>query len=95
MKLGKARAITFLAAAALSLYALVGIAAAGAEIERYSQTREAFSEMAQELKNENAVLESLLREGRSDRDKTMEKLAGERLNLVMPGQSKIPQQTGG
>lgn len=95
VKLGKARAMTFLAAAALSLYALAGIAAAGAEIERYSQTVEAFSEKARELKEENAELELLLREGRSDRDEIIEKLAGERLNLVLPGQSKIPQQTGG
>lgn len=36
--------ITLLAAAALSLYALAGLAAAGAEIERYSRTRDALSE---------------------------------------------------
>ena len=60
--------ITLLAAAALSLYALAGIVAARAEIERYSQTREALSARAQELEEANAGLEELLRQGRADRD---------------------------
>ena len=42
VRLGRAGIITLLAAAALSLYALAGIAGAGAEIERNSRTREAF-----------------------------------------------------
>ena len=51
--------ITLLAAAALSLYALAGIVAARAEIERYSQTREALSARAQELEEANAGLETV------------------------------------
>ena len=90
--------ITLLAAAALSLYALAGIVAALAEIERYSQTREALSARAQELEEANAGLEELLRQGRADRDSMIEELARERLGLVYPDEIKAPAQqnhTGG
>ena len=84
VKRGRAGMITLLAAAALSLYALAGIVAARAEIERYSQTREALSARAQELEEANAGLEELLRQGRADRDSVIEELARERLGLVYP-----------
>ena len=90
--------ITLLAAAALSLYALAGIVAARAEIERYSRTRDALSERASELRRENAGLEELLRQGRADRDSMIEELARERLGLVYPDEIKAPAQqnhTGG
>lgn len=90
--------ITLLAAAALSLYALAGLAAAGAEIERYSRTRDALSARAAELADSNAALEQLLRTGRADRDSVIEALARERLGLVYPDETDAHAQqnyTGG
>ena len=96
MKHGRAGMITLLDAAALSLYALAGLAAAGAEIERYSRTRDALSERASELRRENAGLEELLREGRADRASVIEGLARERLGLVYPDEIDSQQyHTGG
>ena len=96
VKHGRAGMITLLAAAALSLYALAGLAAAGAEIERYSRTRDALSERASELRRENAGLEELLREGRADRASVIEGLARERLGLVYPDEIDSQQyHTGG
>ena len=88
--------ITLLAAAALSLYALAGLAAAGAEIDRYSQTRDALSRQAEELRRDNAGLEELLRRGRADRASVIEELARERLGLVYPDEIYSQQyHTGG
>ena len=96
MKLTRAGTITLLAAAALSLYALAGMAAAWAEIERYSQTREAFSVKVQALEEENAALEAQLDAGRADKRAIIEKLAREKLGYVYPGEQEIhTQQTGG
>ena len=76
--------------------ALAGLAAAGAEIERYSRTRDALSERASELRRENAGLEELLREGRADRASVIEGLARERLGLVYPDEIDSQQyHTGG
>lgn len=85
VRLGRAGIITLLAAAALSLYALAGIAGAGAEIERNSRTREAFDAAVYKLDEECAALEALLSAGRKDRAAIAERLAGERLGLVSPG----------
>lgn len=96
MKHGRAGMITLLAAAALSLYALAGLAAAGAEIDRYSQTRDALSRQAEELRRDNAGLEELLRRGRADRASVIEELARERLGLVYPDEIYSQQyHTGG
>ena len=53
--------LVLLAAAALSLYALAETAAAGAEIERYSRTREALNAVEQALEEGNAALREQLR----------------------------------
>ena len=76
--------ITLLAAAALSLYALAGIVAARAEIERYSTARDALGERAVELEAANSELEAALRQGRADKDEIIEALARERLGLTYP-----------
>lgn len=98
VKQARAGIITLLAAAALSLYALAGLAAASAQIERYSQTREELTARASELEEANAGMEELLRKGRTDRDSVIEALARERLGLVYPGEGTAPSQqyhTGG
>lgn len=98
MKHGRAGMMTLLAAAALSLYALAGLAAAGAEIERYSRTREALCARAAELTESNAALEQLLREAEADRESVIEELARERLRLVYPDEINAQAQqnyTGG
>ena len=75
---------------------LYDLAAAGAEIERYSRTRDALSERASELRRENAGLEELLREGWADRASVIEGLARERLGLVYPDEIDSQQyHTGG
>ena len=85
VKHGRAGTITLLAAAVLTVYALVGLASAGAEIERCSRTRQSLEEAAGALEAENAALEELLNAGR---DEIIEKLARERLGFAYPGEEK-------
>ncbi len=84
MRHGRAVTITLLAAAALGLYALAGLAAASAEIDRYSETRDALSGMVAAMEEANAELEAQLRQGRADKDTFIEALARERLGLEYP-----------
>ncbi len=87
VKHGRAGMITLLAAAALTAYALAGLASAGAEIDRYSETRDALAAKAQELEEANSELEGMLRQGRADKDGTIEALARERLGLTYPDET--------
>lgn len=84
VKHGRAGTITLLAAAVLTVYALVGLASAGAEIERYSTARDALGERAVELEAANSELEAALRQDRADKDEIIEALARERLGLTYP-----------
>ena len=87
VKHGRAGMITLLAAAALSLYALAGLAAAAAEIDRYSETRDALGGEVEALENSNAQLEAKLRQGRAEKDEVIEELARKKLGLVYPDET--------
>ena len=82
MKHGRAGMITLLAAAALTAYALAGLASVGAEIDRYGETRSALAERVRELEEANCELEARLNRGRADKNELIEALARERLDYV-------------
>ena len=87
VKHGRAGMITLLAAAALTAYALAGLASVGAEIDRYGETRSALAERVRELEEANCELEARLNRGRADKNELIEALARERLGLRYPDET--------
>lgn len=83
MKLSRSGIIALLIAAALSLYALAGIAATESAAAEYGQRLEELSRRAGELERENAGLERSL--ALSDERGALERAARE-LGLVYPGE---------
>ena len=98
MKLSRSGIIALLIAAALSLYALAGIAATESAAAEYGQRLEKLSHRAGELERDNAGLERSL--ALSDERGALERAARE-LGLVYPGETVFvfaggrDNQTGG
>ncbi len=87
MKNARTGITALLAAAALTAYALAGLAAAGAETEKYGTARDALARRVHELTDTNSELAEKLRRGRADKDALIEALARERLGLEYPGET--------
>ena len=71
-------------AVALLIYSLTVFAGAGRELGRLKAEAGAAADMLGELEKENSSLQTSLEEGMSDEE--LERLARERLALVLPGE---------
>ena len=71
-------------AVALLIYSLTVFAGAGRELNRLKAEAGAAADMLGELEKENSSLQTSLEEGVSDEE--LERLARERLALVLPGE---------
>ena len=71
-------------AVALLIYSLTVFAGAGRELDRLKAEAGAAADMLGELEKENSSLQTSLEEGVSDEE--LERLARERLALVLPGE---------
>lgn len=71
-------------AVALLIYSLTVFAGAGRELNRLKAEAGAAADMLGELEKENSSLQTSLEEGMSDEE--LERLARERLALVLPGE---------
>ena len=71
-------------AVALLIYSLTVFAAAGRELDRLKAEAGAAADRLGELEKENSSLQTSLEEGVSDEE--LERLARERLALVLPGE---------
>ena len=71
-------------AVALLIYSLTVFAGAGRELDRLKAEAGAAADMLGELEKENSSLQTSLEEGMSDEE--LERLARERLALVLPGE---------
>ena len=71
-------------AVALQIYSLTVFAGAGRELNRLKAEAGAAADMLGELEKENSSLQTSLEEGMSDEE--LERLARERLALVLPGE---------
>ena len=71
-------------AVALLIYSLTVFAGAGRELDRLKAEAGAAADRLDELEKENSSLQTSLEEGMSDEE--LERLARERLALVLPGE---------